>query len=152
MQNHLFVSLSRGIAVIHAYEKKTQRTAQKTSSSRKPTARRSGRADDNEIIGLTGSDNIFWDTGFPPAEAINLLARSNLMSHLQREIEARGLTQEETAKVLGVRQPRISDLVNDRLEKFTVDMLMENALQNGQRSGGFSETLETKTHEAIYSR
>jgi len=70
------------------------------------------------------SGNVFLDIGFSEAEAVNLLARSELTYQLQQIIKARGWTQEEAAKFLGVKQPRISDLINRRIEKFTIDMLM----------------------------
>ena len=36
-----------------------------------------------------------------------------------------GLTQTEAAKLLGVGQPRLSDLYKGKLERFTVDKLMK---------------------------
>ena len=74
---------------------------------------------------LEGSDNIFRDLGFPEAEAVNLLARSNLMMAIEKAIKERGLTQTEAAKLLGVGQPRLSDLYNGKAERFTIDMLMK---------------------------
>ena len=74
---------------------------------------------------LEGSDNVFRDLGFPEAEAVNLLARSKLMMAIEQAIKERGLTQTEAAKFLGVGQPRLSDLYNGKIERFTVDMLMK---------------------------
>jgi predicted XRE-type DNA-binding protein len=74
---------------------------------------------------LEGSNNVFRDLGFPEAEAVNLLARSKLMMAIEQAIKERGLTQTEAAKLLGVGQPRLSDLYNGKIERFTVDMLMK---------------------------
>jgi len=74
---------------------------------------------------VEGSDNIFRDLGFPEAEAVNLLARSTLMIEIKNIIDERKLTQAAAAKILGVRQPRVSALYTGRLEDFTVDMLMK---------------------------
>jgi predicted XRE-type DNA-binding protein len=43
--------------------------------------------------------NVFEDLGFPPAEARNLLMRSQLMTAVMDVIERRRLTQTEAAKV-----------------------------------------------------
>lgn len=71
------------------------------------------------------SGNVFRDLGFAPAEAENLRARSTLMITVERLITSRGWTQAEAAKAMGVTQPRISDLVRGKIEKFSVDGLIE---------------------------
>lgn len=68
--------------------------------------------------------NVFRDLGFPPAEAENLKVRSDLMSALQALMTERRLTQVEAAKLFGVSQPRISDLRRDKIDRFTVDALI----------------------------
>jgi predicted XRE-type DNA-binding protein len=47
------------------------------------------------------------------------------MIELTKLIEARGLTQAAAAKLLGVTQPRVSDLVRGKLDRFSVDTLIE---------------------------
>ncbi len=71
------------------------------------------------------SGNVFADLGFPPEEAAHLLIRSDLMGQLRALITERGLTQKAAAKVLGVTQPRVSDLVRGRIELFSIDTLVE---------------------------
>jgi len=71
------------------------------------------------------SGNVFTDLGFSPEEAQNLKVRSDLMIELSKLIEARGLTQAAAAKLLGVTQPRISDLVRGKIHRFSVDSLIE---------------------------
>lgn len=71
-----------------------------------------------------GSGNVFKDIGFSDKEAANLQARSNLMSALKREIEKLKLTQARVAKMLGVKPPRISELMNGRIDKFSLDLLL----------------------------
>lgn len=39
-------------------------------------------------------------------------------------IDSHGWTQTETGRHLGLTQPRVIDLVNGRIEKFSIDMLM----------------------------
>jgi len=59
-----------------------------------------------------------------PVVAQNLKIRSELMIQLEREILDRGLTQQQAAELLEVSQPRISDLVKGKIEKFSIDMLV----------------------------
>ena len=79
----------------------------------------------SKIILEKSSGNVFLDIGFPEDEAINLSARVNLMIQIETIIETYGWTQTQAAKYLKVKQPRISDLINRKTEKFTIDMLMK---------------------------
>lgn len=54
--------------------------------------------------------SVFHDLGFSPAEAENLRIRAAMMNTLIDAIEGRKLTQAQAAKLLGVTQPRISDV------------------------------------------
>lgn len=70
------------------------------------------------------SGNVFRDVGFNEEEAANLEARSRLMIVLEKEIRKLKLTQAQVAKMLGVKPPRISELLNGRIEKFSLDLLV----------------------------
>lgn len=69
--------------------------------------------------------NVFRDLGFSPRESENLRLRSDLMIRLTKLIESEGLTQTAAAKLLGVTQPRVSDLTRGRIDRFSVDTLLE---------------------------
>ena len=69
-----------------------------------------------------GSGNIFADLGYADAEERQTKLR--LAHALNRAIAQRRLTQEETARRLGVGQPKISALKNYRLAGFSVERLM----------------------------
>jgi predicted XRE-type DNA-binding protein len=71
------------------------------------------------------SKNIYRDLGFAASEAENLKGRSDLMIRLTKIIESRGLTQQEAARLLGVTQPRISDLMRGKIDRFSIDGLVE---------------------------
>src|ERR1700733_4267857 len=91
------------------------------SNARKPrksTAKRSIKIE-------RSSGNVFKDIGFSDAEAESLLIRCDLMLEVEKIIEERGWTQEKAAKVLGIAQPRISELINGKMERFTVDTLLQ---------------------------
>jgi predicted XRE-type DNA-binding protein len=68
------------------------------------------------------SGNVFADLGLPDAD--DLLAKANLALHIRRTIEARKLTQAQAAKLLGLDQPKVSSIINGRLEGFSTDRLM----------------------------
>ena len=71
-----------------------------------------------------GSENVFVDCGFPPAEAENLRIRARLMMALNAHIQEKKITQARAAKLMGVSQPRISDLVRGKISLFTIDTLV----------------------------
>ncbi len=79
------------------------------------------------------SGNVFRDLGFRRDEAEHLLVRADLMIELQKAIAARGLKQAETAKVLRVSQPRVSDLLRGRLDLFSTDALIDMLARLGVR-------------------
>ena len=70
------------------------------------------------------SGNVFRDLGFSAEEATHLKIRSDLMIRLSRLIEARGLTQAQAAELFGVTQPRVSDLVRGKIDRFSIDTLI----------------------------
>jgi len=59
-----------------------------------------------------------------PAQAENMKLRSTLMMALKDHITRSGLSQSEAAKLLGVTQPRISDLMRGKIELFGLDTLV----------------------------
>ena len=77
--------------------------------------------------------NVFQDVGFGPREAESLRLRAQLMLELRRLIQARKLTQSSAAKLLGVTQPRISDLVRGKIDLFSIDTLVEMLARAGIR-------------------
>jgi predicted XRE-type DNA-binding protein len=81
--------------------------------------------------------NIFLELGFPPAEARRLHAMSRkqinetqrlkrqLMDELSAWIVAHRLKQADAAEILMVSRPRVSDVMNKKTAKFTIDTLIE---------------------------
>jgi predicted XRE-type DNA-binding protein len=59
-----------------------------------------------------------------PAQAENMKLRSTLMMALKDHIERTGLSQAEAAKLFGVTQPRVSDLMRGKIELFGLDTLV----------------------------
>ncbi|WP_407522657.1 helix-turn-helix domain-containing protein [Methylobacterium oryzisoli] len=69
-----------------------------------------------------------WDViEATPAEAANMQARSEIMIAVQTAVEGWNLTQAEAARKLGVTQPRLNDLLRGRINKFSLDALLNLA-------------------------
>ena len=78
-----------------------------------------------------GSGNVFSDIGFPPGEAQNLAVRAELMSQIRRA--SKGLTQAEAARKFGVTQPRMNDLLRGKIDRFSLDALVNMLGKAGLR-------------------
>lgn len=91
-----------------------------------------GRAhmtDSNTLKITPSTGNVFRDLGFGREEAEHLLVRADLMIQIQKLIESRGLKQRTAAKILGVTQPRVSDLLRGRIDLFSTDALIDMLAQ-----------------------
>ncbi len=78
-----------------------------------------------------GSGNVFKDLGFPEAE--NLKLRSELMIKIENFVEKNGLTQQEAARVLGITQPWLKLLLKGKIDKFSLDALVNMLARAGLR-------------------
>lgn len=67
-----------------------------------------------------------------PQEAANMKARSALIMAIQEYLRANNLTQVEAAALLGVTQPRVSDLMRGKIDLFSVDVLINMLAAAGQ--------------------
>ncbi|MBZ9711129.1 MULTISPECIES: helix-turn-helix domain-containing protein [Mesorhizobium] len=66
-----------------------------------------------------------WDAiADTPAEAENMKLRSALMMALKQHIATEGLSQSQAARLFGVTQPRISDLMRGKIDLFGLDTLV----------------------------
>lgn len=76
-------------------------------------------------------DNV-WDVlEDSPSAAANMTARSDLLIALQESVASWALIQSEAAKRLGISQPRLNDLLKGRINKFSLDALMNLAAAAG---------------------
>ena len=70
------------------------------------------------------ADSVFYDLADTADEAANLTARGLLMIAIEQRIKEKGWTQTEAAVRLHVTKPRISDLLNGKINKFSLDALV----------------------------
>ena len=80
-----------------------------------------------------GSGNVFADIGFAPDEALNLQLRSDLMTRIERYVARSGLSQTKAAQAFGVTQPRLNDLMRGKIDKFSLDALVNMLGHAGMR-------------------
>ena len=80
-----------------------------------------------------GSGNVFRDIGFSPEEAQNLHLRSELMTRVEQFVKRSGVTQTEAARALGITQPRLNDLLRGKIDKFSLDALVNMLGRAGMR-------------------
>lgn len=71
---------------------------------------------------VQGTGDVFADLGLP--DAADRRTKTRLALAINGLLAARGLKQGEAAAVLGVAQPKVSALVNYRLDGFSVERLM----------------------------
>ena len=88
--------------------------------------------------------NVFADLGFEPEEAAALQAESkriiseklaikeSLMTELAEWIDENKLKQADAAQILGVTRPRVSDVINKKSIKFTIDALVDMLARTGK--------------------
>ena len=101
--------------------------------------------DDHIVEHITpAGGNIFLDLGFEPEEAARLKAESDreitqriaLKEQLRGEViswmEANRLKHGQAAEILYVTRPRLSDVVNGKLSKFSIDSLVAMVIRTGR--------------------
>ena len=88
--------------------------------------------------------NVFADLGFDAKEAVQLKAESDrviseklaikesLMNELAGWMNEKHLKQADAAQILGVTRPRVSDVVNKKTVKFTIDALIDMLARTGK--------------------
>ena len=96
----------------------------------KDSGRAMKRSEWRKIEVEEGGDNVFADIGLPnPDEA---LAKADVAREINRIVTERGLTQLEAGRLLGIGQPRVSQLKRGRLGDFSLEKLIGFAKALGQ--------------------
>lgn len=73
-----------------------------------------------------------WDAiEHTPEAAENMKLRSALMTALKQYVARSGMSQAQAAKLFGVTQPRVSDLVRGKINLFGLDALVNMAAAAG---------------------
>jgi predicted XRE-type DNA-binding protein len=89
--------------------------------------------------------NVYAELGFPADEARRLLRETDaeidetirikrqLMDEIAQWIKSGKVTQTAAAQVLQVTRPRVSDVVNHKVQKFTIDALVAMVSRIGKQ-------------------
>ncbi len=80
----------------------------------------------------TVNGNIFGALGFTPEEALDLRLRSDLLMIVNRIIARKKYNSHKLQEVLCEDQPRISELLNGKLDKLSLKRLVRYAAKLGQ--------------------
>lgn len=76
--------------------------------------------------------NSVWDAIEDTRDtAANMKVRAKLMMALQDRVQRQAGTQIEKATMLGITQPRLNDLLRGRIDKFSLDALVNLASRAG---------------------
>jgi predicted XRE-type DNA-binding protein len=76
-----------------------------------------------------GSTNVFADLGLENAD--ELLAKSELAAQILKTVRDRRLTQAAAGELLGISQPKVSALLNGRLDGFSTERLLRFLIRLG---------------------
>jgi predicted XRE-type DNA-binding protein len=77
---------------------------------------------ESDVPVTESSGNVFADMGLPDAD--EELTKAQLPSHIRQVIKRKRLTQVAAAATMRVDQPKVSALLNGRLENFSSERLM----------------------------
>lgn len=78
-------------------------------------------------------DSIFDALADTPEQAANLTARADLLIAIRERVREWELPQEQAATRLGLTRPRLNDLLRGKLEKFSLDALVNIATAAGYK-------------------
>ena len=70
-----------------------------------------------------GSGNVYTDLGYPDSES--MLVKAQLAAKIAEIIKRRALTQARAAEILGLTQPKVSDLLKGRFRGISEHRLLE---------------------------
>ena len=87
----------------------------------------------SKTLHTKGTDNVFQDLGFKPQEAQNLLLRAQAWTAIVGWHRKSGLTQAQAAKMLGITQPRLNQLLKGKLTEFSLDALVNISAAAGMK-------------------
>lgn len=71
------------------------------------------------------SKDIFEEIGFSRSESLSLMRKAELFDEVRSRIQDLDMTQANIAKLLGISQPRVSDIVKGKMSVFSIEMLLE---------------------------
>ena len=77
--------------------------------------------DDVEVHSSSG--NVYADLGLADAEQLKI--KTGLVIEIRKAIKSRGLTQQQAAKIMGINQPKVSDMMRGDFTNLSERKLMD---------------------------
>jgi predicted XRE-type DNA-binding protein len=97
------------------------------------TGRKTAQGLEGTTMNVETFDSVFDALADTQAEAANMTARADLLLVIRERIKKWNLTQEDAAARLGLTRPRLNDLMRGKLDKFSLDALVNIAAAAGFR-------------------
>lgn len=73
---------------------------------------------------MTTFNSVFDALADTPTQATNLKLRAELLHHIQQQLQPLEQSQQQLAKLCGITQPRLNDLLQGKISKFSLDALV----------------------------
>lgn len=73
----------------------------------------------------TTTGSVFHDLGFNQAESEALEVKAELLNAILGVVEQRGYKQRDLEKLLNQPQPRVSELLNGKISKMSIEKLLD---------------------------
>lgn len=81
------------------------------------------KRDAHGMVAEFGAGNVYADLGLPNAD--EMFIKAQLVTKIAEIIKRKGLTQTQAAELLGVPQPKLSNLLRGRFRGFSERRLMD---------------------------
>jgi predicted XRE-type DNA-binding protein len=120
-------TLNDRVLVLHAFQNEV--SADDAAGYR--TGGQTAQGLEGATMNLETFDSVFDALADTPAEAANMTARADLLLAIRERVRAWSLTQEQAAARLALTRPRLNDLMRGKLEKFSLDALVNIAAAAG---------------------
>jgi predicted XRE-type DNA-binding protein len=88
------------------------------------------------------SDNPFADDGRPDPEG--RMMRAELLCYIVLEIKRRGLSRDQTASLLGISLSQVRHLLEARMSKFPLEILLAMTIRLGAGVTSFRQPTESE--------
>lgn len=85
----------------------------------------------NEVMKAKSYENVWDAISDSPEQAENMKLRSLLMMQIAEYVRSKNLEGKEVQRMLGLTQPRVSYLLNGKIDKFSLDALVVMASRAG---------------------
>jgi predicted XRE-type DNA-binding protein len=121
---HFFREKSRP-AASHAQARRgiDQAAAEGYGSTGKRNQDMNTKATIGEIIVEQGSRNVYADLGFPDAD--EMLVKAKLASEIRQIIKSWNLTQQRAAEMLGMREPKLAEMLRGNFSGISQTKMIE---------------------------